>query len=373
MDGTAKPIPLARPRVGDQELEAVKRVLQSHHLAQGPEVQGLEEEAAARLEGREVVAVSSGGSALFMALAACDVTCGDEVVVPAFTFPAAAHAAALIGAVPVPAEVDPATLAVTGPTVEAAMTPRTRVVVVAHAFGIPADVEDVVEVARPRGVLVVEDAACAFGGRTPGGRPTGTVGDLACFSLHPRKLVTGGEGGLLVCGGDRSVRVRALRDYGRTGSGFGDVFSQTGLNFRLSDLCASVARVQLTRIDQSLARRGELVRRYLQRLQEVPGVSVPGGYSRDGQTWQSFVVRVPGGAQHVVESLRDRGVEAGPSAYDLTGQTFFREKWGPAAPCPVSAALARELMALPLFDEMTRDQVDSVVDGLRDVLEAGEA
>jgi len=359
--------------VGGEELEAVKRVLQSHHLAQGPEVRGLEKEASARLEGREVVAVSSGGTALFVALAACDVACNDEVVVPAFTFPAAAHAAALMGAVPVPAEVDPGTLAVTARTVEAAMTPRTRVVVVAHAFGIPADVEAVVEVARPRGVLVVEDAACAFGGRTPGGRPTGTVGDLACFSLHPRKLVTGGEGGLLVCDGDRVDLVRALRDYGRTGSGFGDVFSRIGLNFRLSDLCASVARVQLTRIDQSLACRADLVKRYLLRLRDVPGVSVPTGYSGDGQTWQSFVVRVPGGAGDVVERLRARGVEAGPSAYDLTGQTFFREKWGPAAPCPVSAALARELMALPLFDEMTPDQVDAVVDGLQDVLEAGKA
>lgn len=363
-DTTQKPIPLARPRLGGAELAAVQRVIESRHLAQGPEVAALEREASALLGGRDVVAVTSGGSALFVSLAACGVGSGDEVVVPAFTFPAAAHAAAWLGATPVPADVDPETLAVTARSVRTVLTPRTRAVVVSHAFGIPADVEEVSELVSGGKATVVEDAACAFGGRTPGGRPTGTVGRLACFSLHPRKLVTAGEGGLVVCDETLSGKVRTLRDYGRTGSGFGDIFGDTGLNFRLSDLCAAVARVQLENLDRSITARAALCGRYQERLEGVKTVEVPKGYSRDGQTWQSFVVRIRSGARAVVERLCSLGIQAGPSAHDLSGQTFFRRRWGAGPPCPVSADLAGELLALPLFDEMTPAQVDTVVDAL---------
>ncbi|NOZ02224.1 MAG: aminotransferase class I/II-fold pyridoxal phosphate-dependent enzyme [Deltaproteobacteria bacterium] len=367
-DMARMPVPLARPRLGDAELDAVRRVLASRHLAQGPEVAALEQEAGAMLGGRQVVAVSSGGSALLLALSALGIGKGDEVVVPAFTFPAAAQAAAWLGAVPVPADVDPDTLAVTAETVEAVMTGDTRAIVVSHAFGIPADVERVVEAAMGRDLDVIEDAACAFGGFTARGARAGTVGKLACFSLHPRKLVTGGEGGMVACDGPMATRVRSLKDYGRTGSGFGDIFGDMGLNFRLSDLCAAVARVQLTSVAGSIASRANLAKGYIERLDGVNGVGIPRGYFRNGQTWQSFVVRVGEGAPRLVKLMREKGVEAGPSAHDLTGQTFFRKRWGDSLPCPVSAALAGELVALPLFDEMSLDQVDRVVDTLVEAL-----
>ncbi len=357
-------IPLARPRVGRPEARAVLRVLQSRHLAQGPEVLALERAASAALGDRPVVAVSSGGSALLLAMAACGVGPGCEVVVPVFTFPAAAQAALWLGADPVPADVDPESLGVTAATVAARLTPRTRAVVVAHAFGIPADVEGVADLARPRGIAVIEDAACAFGGRTAGGRPAGTAGEFGCFSLHPRKVVTGGEGGLVACDPGFEARVRELRDYGRTGRGFGDVFGATGLNFRLADLCAAVARVQVGRVAGSVRRRERLVQRYRTRLDGCPGVRVPGGYARAGQTWQSFVVRVPG-ARDVAHALGRRGIEAGPAAHALTDQTFFRSRWDARRfRCPDGEALAREALALPLFDEMTTREVDRVCDAL---------
>lgn len=311
-----------------------------------------------------MVAVSSGGSALLVALAACGVGPGSEVVVPVFTFPAAAQAAMWLGADPVPAEVDAEVLAVTAATVESRLTSRTRAVVVAHAFGIPADIESVAEVVRPRGIPLIEDAACSFGGVTPGGRPTGTVGDIGCFSLHPRKVVTGGEGGLVACDASLEARVRELRDYGRTGRGFGDVFGGTGLNFRLPDLCAAVARVQMGRVMVSIRRRGALVRRYLARLSACRGVHVPRGYTRSGQTWQSFIVRVAH-ARRVAEALARQGIEAGPAAHALTEQTVFCSRYDVRRfRCPEGEALAREALALPLYEEMTPDEVDRVCEAL---------
>lgn len=355
-------IPLARPRIGAAEARAVLRVLRSRHLAQGPEVKALEAAASAMLGGRPVVAVSSGGSALLLAMAACGVGRGSEVVVPVFTFPAAAQAAPWLGAEPVPADVDPETMSVTAATVAPRLSSRTRAVVVAHAFGIPADVEGVADLVRARGVAVIEDAACALGGRTAGGGLAGTVGDFGCFSLHPRKVVTGGEGGWVACDEGPEARVRELRDYGRTGRGFGDVFGATGLNFRLADLCAAVARVQMGRVASSIRRRERLVRRYVARLDGHAGVRVPGGYARPGQTWQSFVVRVAE-AQKVAETLASRGIEAGPAAHALTDQTFFCSRWD-VRRCPEGEALAREALALPLYDEMTVSDVDLVCEAL---------
>ena len=280
---TDEPIPLARPRVGSEELEAVARVLASRHLARGPEAAALERDVAALLGVGEVLAVSSGGAALLLALKALGVGPGDEVVVPAFTFPAAAQAAWWLGATPVPADVSDQTLAVDAATVGARIGPATRAVVVAHAFGIPADVEAVVAAAGT--VPGIEDAACSLGGTTPSGRPSGTVGAFGCFSLHPRKLATSGEGGLVVAAGASARAVRLLHDYGRTGAGFGDVFGGVGLNFRLSDVAAAVARVQVARLADSLARRGRLAARYLAALDGVPGVGVPAGARRPGNAW----------------------------------------------------------------------------------------
>ena len=358
-------VPLARPRVGSEELEAVARVLASRHLARGPEAAALERDVVALLRVGDVLAVSSGGAALLLALKALGVGPGDEVVVPAYTFPAAAQAAWWLGATPVPADVSEETLAVDAATVAARIGPATRAIVVAHAFGIPADIEDVIGVARD--LPVVEDAACSLGGRTPSGRPSGTVGTIGCFSLHPRKLATAGEGGLVVATGEAARAVRELHDYGRTGAGFGDVFGGMGLNFRLSDVAAAIARVQVARLTDSLARRGRLAARYLDRLEGLPGVRVPSGGRRAGNAWQSFVVRVTDGPV-VVERLRAIGIQAGVAAHDLCAQAVYRARCGEGPPCPTSAALGREAIALPLFDEMDEAQVDRVARALRDVV-----
>jgi len=358
-------IPLARPYVGSEEMDAVRRVLSSRHLAQGPETAALEAEVAALLDGTGVVAVSSGGAALLVALAALDVGPGTEVVVPSFTFPAAAQAAFFLGAVAVPADVDEGTMGVTPASVERVLTSRTRAVVVVHAFGIPADIEGVVALCRPRHIAVVEDAACSLGGRTWTGAPSGTLGAVSCFSLHPRKPATSGEGGL-VATADSAIlgRIKRLRDYGRTGAGSGDVFGDVGMNFRMADVPAAIGRVQLGRLARSIRLRAALVERYRVRLADRAGIAIPAGYSRPGQTFQTMVVRLDRPADPVRRALADDGIQAGVAAHALTQQTFWRQRCPDGPACPVGEALAATTLALPLFDELTRSQVDRVADRL---------
>ncbi len=358
-------IPLARPYVGSEELDAVRRVLASRHLAQGPETAALEAEVSAMLDGTGVIAVSSGGAALLLAMEALDVGPGREVVVPSFAFPAAAQAAFFLGAVAVPADVDEATMAVTPETVARALSERTRAVVVVHPFGIPADIEGIVALCRARGVATIEDAACSLGGRTWTGSPSGTVGDIGCYSMHPRKPATAGEGGLLATRDpDVGMQLKRLRDYGRTGAGAGDVFGEVGLNFRMGDVPAAIGRVQVGRLAASIRVRSMLAERYRKRLAGKNGVRIPGGYDRPGQTWQSMVVRLDRPADPVRRALLDDGVQAGVTAHALTQQAFWRQRCPDGPSCPVGEALAATTLALPLFDEMTGSQVDRVADRL---------
>ena len=363
---------MTRPTVGEAELEAVRRVFASGQLVQGREVAGLEAEVEALLGGRvRAVAVSSGGAALFLALRAAGVGPLDEVIVPAYTFPAAAQAAVLLGARPVPADVDPETLAPGVKEVSARLSERTRAVVVAHAFGVPAPVEGVLAWCRAEGVAFVEDAACALGGVLEGGQPAGTVGDFGCFSLHGRKLATCGEGGLVVCARPSDwERLRAFRDYGRTGRGFGDVFSEVGLNFRLSEVAAAIGRVQVGRLSAHLCELRAVARMYLEALVGVGGIEVPGGARSLEATYQTFVVLVDDGAR-VVARLREEGVEASPGAHALTEQSFYVRRFGAGPDCPVARSLARRLVALPIYEGMGEEEVGRVVGALKEAVSRG--
>ncbi|HNU67744.1 MAG TPA: DegT/DnrJ/EryC1/StrS family aminotransferase [Myxococcota bacterium] len=367
--GARRPVPLARPCFSQHELGAVRRVMQSCHVTQGPETAAFEADLSALVGGRETVAVSSGGAALLLAMHAIGIGPGDEVVVPDFVFPAAAMGAMFMGAVPVPADVETETMAMTPETAARCITPRTKAVVAVHPFGIPADIEGIVQ-ACPEGVPVIEDAACALGGLTAGGAAAGTVGRISCFSFHPRKSITTGEGGCLAASGSDADRLRRLRDYGRTGRGFGDVFGEIGMNFRMSDLAAAIGRVQLERVHESISTRQKLFSRYATNLGDIAGLRIPGGYLRPGNTFQSLVARVQVDARALVSELAARGVQSGPSAHSLRGQTAFAARYPGMAGAGDGSGrmLAEHTVVLPLFDRMTFKDVDFVCEAVRDAL-----
>jgi len=359
-------IPLAKPLVGKAEERAVIAVMRSRMIAQGKEVLRLEEEVSKRF-GRNAVAVSSGGAALLLALKALGVSKGDEVIVPDFTFPAGALATMWLDAIPVPADVEEDSLGIDPEEVKRLVTEKTKVIVVVHQLGIPARIEEIRSLCDDKGIALLEDAACAFGGKTRNGKMAGTIGDISVFSFHPRKIVTSGEGGMLLCDQNYLQTVLSFRNYGKKGMGYEVQFEDIGLNFRMSDILAAVALENLKRMDKGLARRKKIFGWFVEALEGIKGIEIPKGYFLDGCTYQTFAVRIKGSAKSVAKALLTRGIECGPAAYSLVSQKVFKDRYGTRR-IKVSQRLANELLALPFYEEMTRKDVLLVAKALDEVM-----
>jgi dTDP-4-amino-4,6-dideoxygalactose transaminase len=359
-------IPLAKPVLGKAEERAVTRVMRSRMISQGKEVLRLEKEVSRRF-GRHAVAVSSGGAGLLLALKALGVSKGDEVIVPDFTFPAGAMACMWLDATPVPADVEEEGLGIDPDEVKRLITRKTKAVVVVHQLGIPARIEEIRRICDDRGIALLEDAACAFGGKTRSGQMAGTIGDISVFSLHPRKIVTSGEGGLVLCDQKHLQNLLSLRNYGRKGMGFEARFEEVGLNFRMSDILAAVALENLKRLEKKIERRKRIFGWFIRALQGIEGVQIPKGYFLDGCTYQTLAVRIKGGAKRVSELLSTKGIQCGPAAYSLVSQKVFEDRFGNKR-IEVSEMLAFELIALPFYEEMTRKEVLTVTKSLKETL-----
>ena len=324
---TEPPIPIARPRFGDEEEAAVARVLRSGWIMQGPEVAAFERELAAFVDAPFACAVSSGTAALHLALRAAGVGPGDEVVTASHSFVATANAVVLCGGVPVFVDVERETLNLDPRLVDAAIGPRTRAVLVVHQLGMPADLPALVELCARRGVALVEDAACALGSEVELagawqrlGRPHGAA---ACFSFHPRKLVATGDGGMVTTR-DAAIdaRVRRLRQHGMDPRG---AFVEAAPNYRMTDLQAAVGRVQLGRLTGLLGRRplalGEDDRARV-------GAALHGRDERNGRANRAFsslaTTRRRSGSPLHGQLTRARGVDSHPP---LRSRARPRGRW----------------------------------------------
>jgi len=253
-----------RPWLGAEEAAAVAEVIASGWIAQGPRVAAFEQVVRSRVGAAYGVAVSSGTAALHLSLLALSVGPGDEVVAPSLSFIATANAIRHAGAVPVFADVCEQTQNLTAHTIEQVLTPRTKAVILVHQGGTPADIGAVRKLCEPRGISIVEDAACALGSVYEG-RPIGCHSDLVVFSFHPRKVITTGEGGMIMTrSGEFAERMRRLREHAMSVSAADrhsaskviiESYAETGFNYRMSDLQAAVGLVQVTRLDAILARR----------------------------------------------------------------------------------------------------------------------
>ena len=372
-------IPIMRPWLGPEEAAATADVLASGWVAQGPRVAAFEAAVCAALGARHGVATTSCTTALHLALHALGVGRGDDVVVPSLSFIATTNAPRYVGARPVFADVDVDTQNLTAATVAAALTPATRAVIVVHQAGMPADVEAIEAVCAPRAIAVIEDAACAIGS-TYRGRPIG--GDrLTALSFHPRKLVTTGEGGMVLTPDARlAARLRRLREHGMAVSAHErhasraivvESYDELGFNYRMTDLQAAVGLVQLGRLDAMVAERRALADRYGEALADVPGVLVPADPPYGTTNYQSYVVRLdddlPVGRDTVMQELLDQGIASRrgimaahlePACGDI-----------PAPPLTVTERLTRRTLILPLFHGMRPDQVERVAEALAHCLQ----
>ena len=355
--GSSAQIRLARPSIGSEELDEVAEVLESGQLTMGPKVVEFERLIAEAAGTPHAVAVSSGTAALHLSVLALGFTEDDEVIVPAYTFPATANTVTVDGAQPVLVDVDPVTMNLDVDQVAAALTPRTRGVIGVHLFGRPMDWEALQD-AVPDDIPMIEDAAGALGARRRG-RSCGSLGTLGCFSFHPRKTVTTGEGGAVTTfNDDEANAIREARNHGWRPPD-NEEMAVPGLNYRLSDILCAVGIPQLRRLDELLSARERLADGYAERLGGVEGIVLPGADEGDRHGWQAYVVQVDG-RDEILTALRAQGIEAQIGTYALHRLAAYRDQGDfPGA----DAAFARAL-ALPFHTELSDGELDRVAEAL---------
>jgi dTDP-4-amino-4,6-dideoxygalactose transaminase len=367
-------IPFAKPTLRGDEGQAVAEVIASGWVSQGPKVQAFEEAFAQRVGAASAVAVSNCTTALALALYVTGVGPGDEVIVPSLSFIATANAVWHCGATPVFADIDPSTYNLDPSAAERAITPATKAIMPVHQVGLPADMDAFLALGERRGVAIVEDAACAIGARYKG-RPVGGLGPLACFSLHPRKVITTGEGGMITTQNPATAdRLRRLRQHAMDVSdlarhGAKDIvfegYPERGFNYRMTDMQAALGLCQLEALDDILAARRRLAERYTAALGELPYLEPPFEPDYTERTWQSYCVRVlpgsPVGRTELMRRLLHDGVPTRRGVMAIHHEGAYP---GVRADLPKTDAAAADVLMLPLFADLTDEQQDYVIDRL---------
>ncbi len=359
------------PVVDDREVAEVAKVLATGYLTQGPKVAEFEQKVARLLGCRHAFAMSSCTTALHLALVALDIGPGDEVLVSDLTFPATANVVVQQGARPVLVDVQPDTYNMDAKDLEARLTPRSRAVIPVHAFGLAADMDAILEVASRYRLAVIEDAACALMARYRD-RMCGTMGDVGCFSFHPRKSITTGEGGMIVTDKEELARrIVLLRSHGGVREEFYFRFEEAGFNYRLSDIQAAVGIAQLVKLDWIIARKRELAARLRERLASSPGVTPPVEPEGYFHSYQSYVVMLDEGLDRdrVIAAMRRRGVETTLGTYALHAQPFFQKAYGYIpGQLPNSYRIFRQSLTLPFYPQMTSEEMEYVLAALQESL-----
>jgi len=345
---------LAWPDVGAEEAAAVADVLETGQLTMGPKVAELEAELARACGVEHAVAVSSGTAALHLAVLALGIGEGDEVLVPAYTFPATANVVALAGATPVLVDVDPETFNVDPAKIS--VGPLTKAIIAVHLFGRPARLEELPE------LIVVEDAAGALGARR-GGRLCGGLGASGCLSFHPRKIVTTGEGGAVTTNdADLAERVRSLRHHGWSPSDRYDDLPRGAFNYRLSDVLCAVGIPQVQRLEELLAARERVAAGYAERLGDLP-VRLPAADEGDRHGWQAYVIQLDG-RDEAMDSLRAQGIQCQIGTYALHRFSAYRDQ----GRFHGADACFERALALPFHTRLVDSELDRVAEALTAVV-----
>ncbi len=394
-------IPVARPWMDEREADAARRAILSGWVTQGPEVAAFEREFAAAVGADHACATSSCTTALHLALLSLGVGAGDEVITVSHSFIATTNAIRYCGATPVFVDVELATFNIDPALVEAAISPRTKAILAVHQLGLPCDLAALLSIAKRRGVPVVEDAACAIGSEINWqgqweriGRPRG---DVACFSFHPRKLLSTGDGGMLTTNTPELDRTfRLLRQHGMSvpdavrhasDQVIFEAYPVVGYNYRMTDIQAAIGREQLQRLPAIVARRRELAARYERRLQSIDGIIVPREPQWARSNWQSYAVRV--GAWIDRRTVMQRMLDAGISTRRGVMNVHREPSYPPGTwYCGVSIAAcecggpggctclrhgeeAQETtIVLPLYHQLTEDDQDRVIATLESVIQS---
>jgi len=359
-----KSIPLAQPQIAREEIKAVKRVLKSLSLAQGPEVQKLESEFSKFVGDRDCVAVNSGTSALHLCLISLGIGPKDEVIVPSFTFAATANVVALVGAKPVFVDINSDTFCLDPSLIEKAITSKTKAIIVVHLYGLPADMKNIRQIADRHKLLVIEDAAQAHLASIQN-KPVGTFGDAAAFSFYPTKNMTSGEGGMAVLSNPDQTRMcRLLRNQGMEKRYQNEI---PGYNLRMTDIHAAIGREQLKKLPRFTEKRIINANFLTEHLQTAFTPKVPEGFVH---VFHQYTVRIVGSRDLVCSQLEVEGI--GTGIYYPVG-VHKLPSYKAKKVLPKTDAAAQEVLSLPVHPGLSSRQLKKVVEAFNKIQDSVSA
>lgn len=364
-------IKLSNPEIGQEELDEIKAVLDSKWLTQGEWVEAFEQICASYLKVSQVIAVSSGTAALHLALLALDIGPKDEVIVPDFTFPATANVVEIIGAKTVLCDIDEESFCMDPSKIERLITKKTKVIMPVHEFGHVADMDQIVKLAKKHHLVVIEDAACALGAEYKGIK-AGTIGDIGCFSFHPRKIITTGEGGILVTNNaELADKIRLLRDHGMFNGLTGKAVVMPGLNYRMTNIQGAIGKVQALKLESMIIKRRWVADKYNQLLGDLIEIKIPKCKEYCRHVYQTYHITLNSdiNRDEVMKALRLKGIETNIGAYMIHGQPYYLEKYKSNPSQFRNSINAYEQgLALPLHSYLLEGDIEYVVSSLLEVV-----
>lgn len=353
-------IKLSMPDIGIEEFEQIKDVLDSGYLVQGAKVDEFENLVKDYLKAKHVIAVSSGTAALHLALLVLDIKAGDEVIIPDFTFPATANVIEILGATPVFVDIDLDSFCIDTKKIEDKISSRTKAIMPVQEFGQSSDMNKILELSNRYDLKIIEDAACAFGSEYRG-RKVGTIGDIGCFSLHPRKSITTGEGGLLVTNNDTyAEKLRILRNHGIKYIDGKPSFVMSGLNYRLTNIQGAIGIAQMHKLKSINCVRKDIADLYYDLLKDNTRVKLPLELDYGKHVWQTYHVLIENGYNRdkVIIELKEKGIETNFGANAIHIQPYYKHKYNCKSYELINSLLAcNRGLALPMHTNLEEKDI----------------
>ena len=356
-------IPLASPDINEQDIDCVTTVLRSGMLVQGVNVLALEKSFNDFNGSKNAIAVSNGTATLHLALLALGIGKGDEVIVPAFSYVATANVVEMVGATCVFVDIDISTFNIDVTKVEALITSKTKAIIPVHEFGLACDIETIMQIANKHKLFVIEDAACALGA-TQNNKHTGTFGILGSFSLHPRKSITSGEGGVLLTGDDvLAQKLRQLRNHGIEMQDGKMHFVDAGLNYRMTDFQAALANSQMQRLQQIIAYKQQLAEVYLNEVTNS-NIVLPSTPTDRNHTWQTFHILIDEeqDQSNVLTELKANNIGANYGAQCIPATEYYKTKYqfDAAKQYPKAYQAFTKGIAIPIYEKLTKETIKQI-------------